>query len=136
VLADVTGIRVALPAVGAIDVLLTANSMLRDSGMAPYAYLDLHYRDGSQARITINYREHVVPSCKSYDDPGPAHLAYTAVSAPCPVQVFSARFENPQPERELVSVDWIASKELWSDPMLLALTLEARDAPAATNGGP
>ena len=127
VLADVAGIRTALPAVRALNVLMAGNGALRNPRVAPYAYLDLHYRDGSTERLTINYREHVVESFKYTMEGDSAHRAYTAAGSWGGPQLFSARFDNPHPERDLVGFDWRAAEEPWSDPMLLAITLEPAD---------
>jgi hypothetical protein len=57
----IDGLTPALPRFAALHVLMTGETSLQDRAISPYAVIELHYRDGSRARLSAFYRRDVLP---------------------------------------------------------------------------
>ncbi len=114
--------------------LLHANSAMADPSGTTVASLILHYSDGDQARFDIRQGMEVLDW---WDWPAaPAKVpsdtnttvAWTgknpaAASQGARVRLFDTAFVNPQPEKEIQSVDYISAMA-GSAPFMVGLTIE------------
>ena len=136
----IEGIAVAQTDVVAIELLLLAPTMLKDSVREDYGVIELAYRDGSRARVALAYgRDLEAWFNPDYEGAlAPLLVAHAALAAqyslhggntPVPM-LYAVRVANPYPERALASLALESTRHAWSAPLLLAATLEP-PAPAA-----
>jgi hypothetical protein len=131
---------VLLPALHAraLHILATGATMFRQQEATPYAVLVIGYRDGSEARLPVLWRDHMQAHFfPMFPDEAEARVAWVALggaagvpaAAAQPALLFAARIENPHPGRELATLAWESVQRAWSTPLLLGVTLELVDDP-------
>ena len=125
----VTGIKVPALPIGAFHVLMFAPIAVGISREANYAYVRLHYRDGSMALLPIRTQREV-PGWTGHDRPVPIGwvdgdaLRFIGVRDLRPIS--NPRLPNPHPERLIASLDLETSDDptVTSLPVFFAITAE------------
>lgn len=130
----VEGIAVGQPEVAAVELLLLASTMLKDRALEDFAVIEFAYRDGSSARISLTYERDLAAW---FDPDFDGHLRALRVahvglgaqysdagSATVAPALYARRVANPHPERAVASLALESTRHPWSEPMLLAATLE------------
>jgi WD40 repeat protein len=132
----IDGLTPALPRFAALHVLMTGETSLQDRAISPYAVIELHYRDGSRARLSAFYRRDVLPwwaQAFRPPEPVPALLGrendWQGNGGGLRPLVYGVVLRNPHPEREVADFSLEATTAAWSRPAVLAITL---DPPAAS----
>ncbi len=83
----------------------------------------VHYANGAERRIPIVNGEDVGDWLSSQKDLKRATVAWSGHNKMEPVQVYKSTWDNPQPEVEITSLDYI-SKMTAGSPFLIAITLD------------
>jgi WD40 repeat protein len=126
----VDGIRPGQTHFAALDVLVTANTMLRTQDQVPYAFVELAYRDGTRARLPIIYNRDIKERWRT-DWKTPGRIAWrlrdfgTGSSDPETYpSLVAVRLVNPHPDREVASLALEAVDTQFSSPSFFAITAE------------
>lgn len=107
----------------------------------PYAYLALHYADGTRARIPILHSQDMWFLGMDPGDSGSARIAWVFVPPGSPpYSLYAPRLANPHPDRDVTAITFEASEHFASGPLIFAATAElagdAAHAPAAGAASP
>ena len=123
----VTGIRVPPVPIAALHVLMYAPSETPVSTEVDYAYVHLHYRDGSDAVLPIRTQREV-PGWTQRDRPVPIgwaeDLELTRLGLQREKFDSNPRLSNPHPERIIASIDLETGHRRGSQPIFFAVTAE------------
>jgi WD40 repeat protein len=123
----VTGIRVPPVAIAALHLLMYAPSETPVSKQVDYAYVHLHYRDGSEAVLPIRTQREV-PGWTQHDLPVPIgwaeDLELTRLGLEREKFDSNPRLPNPHPERIITSIDLETGHRRGSQPIFFAVTVE------------
>jgi hypothetical protein len=123
----VTGIRVPSVPIAALHVLMYAPSETPVSTEVDYAYVRLHYRDGSDAVLPIRTQREV-PGWTQRDRPVPIgwaeDLELTRLGLQREKFDSNPRLSNPHPERIIASIDLETGHRRGSQPIFFAVTAE------------
>jgi len=100
----------------------------------PYALVELHYRDGSVAKLPIRARNEIWAWWHDGTDLPGQPLAYVSQLTSTSsfgswlslARFYAVRLENPHPDREVRSLALAATEYAWSSPLVLAITLKQR----------
>jgi hypothetical protein len=126
----VAGIQPGVSHFVALNVLVTANTMLRTQEQVPYAFLELQYSDGGRARLPILYNRDIKEWWRTrWNTPGRIawRLRDFGPGLDEPSQspsMVTVRLVNPHPQREVASLALEAVKMQFSSPSFLAITAE------------
>ena len=141
----VRGIHVPAVPIAAFHVLLSATQSTPVSEVRDYAFVHVHYRDGSSARLPIRSQREV-PGMTAYDSPTPVGWvrgAYLALIGASRQEIYSnPRLPNPHPDRLIATIDLEGSgiAFAFSRPVFFAITAEpvidAADSGNNKTGGP
>ncbi len=130
------GIHVPATQIAAFHVLMYAPQAIPTSEVRDYAYLRVHYTDGSSALLRIRTQREV-PGSTSHDAPTPVGWLpgrILIVLGSSRQELYSnPRLPNPHPEKLIETIDLEAANEGFSEPMFFAVTAEPVIA-AADNG--
>ncbi len=135
----VEAIRVRVPRFAAMDVLLTGYGTTAGFAATPYASVELHYHDGSTARLSIQGRKQVWPWWHDGTDLPEQPLAYLSQFATTSTEsswlslsrFYAVRLRNPHPDRDVDSIAVSATRHAWSSPIVMAMTLDGVPATSA-----
>ncbi|GAB3370845.1 hypothetical protein GCM10027431_18980 [Lysobacter rhizosphaerae] len=122
----VDDIAIGMRRFAALDVLLTGRTTTPGFAAVPYALIELHYRDGSVAKLPIHSRSEVWAFWHDGTDLPEQPLAYLsqlAYTTGYVARLYAVHLENPHPEREVQSLALAATDYAWSSPLVLAVTL-------------
>jgi WD40 repeat protein len=122
----VTGVRPGVARFAALNVLVSANGMLRTQEQVPYAFVELEYRDGGRARLPIIYNRDIKEWWRTvWDTPGRIAWSLRDYGTGRTGQsMVTVRLANPHPQREVASVALEAVKMQFSSPAFFAITAE------------
>jgi len=126
--------RVVTPQPGSCGIhILHANSSFADPLGTMVASLVLHYTDGAEARLQIREGVHCLdwwawPKGRSKVSDPNTLVAWTgrnpaATHQGAKLRLFKTAFVNPQPDKEIQSVDYVSGMAV-SAPFMIAMTLE------------
>ena len=127
--AHAKGIRVPATPIAAFHALLYAAQTTPVPEVRDYAYLRVHYTDGSSARLPIRTQREV-PGLTTYDAPTPigwVRGAYLTLTGYSRQDLFSnPRLPNPHPEKLIATIDFegVDKGFTFSQPVFLAVTAE------------
>ncbi len=124
------GIRPGVARFAALNVLVSANAMLRTQEQVPYAFVELEYRDGSRARLPIIYNRDIKEWWRTaWTTPG--RIAWRLrdygtgrMDPGAHPSMVTVRLVNPNPQREVASIALEAVKMQFSSPAFFAITAE------------
>src|SRR5262249_41585607 len=126
----ITRIRVPPIPIAAFHVLLDAPRATPAAEQRDYAYLRLHYRDGSSALLPIRTGRDVPGLTRGGDDSVPIGWAsggpQSLIGMSRKPLTSNPRLANPYPQKLIVSLELEASTKDWSFPSFLAVTAEPR----------
>jgi WD40 repeat protein len=124
----VAGVRPGVARFAALNVLVSANGMLRTQEQVPYAFVELEYRDGGRARLPIIYNRDIKEWWRTvWDTPGRIAWRlrdYGTGRMGMAQSMVTVRLANPHPQREVASVALEAVKMQFSSPAFFAITAE------------
>lgn len=116
--------------------ILHGTAGLTDDG-TEIARLVLHYADGAEQPLAINYGDHVRDwwKWKKTEDPNvgaDSELAWTgsnrfAAAKNVEIRVYCSTFANPFPDKLIESIDYIRTAGTSCTPFMLGLTVEEAD---------
>lgn len=113
--------------------LVGSSTRLQDLGnfpRQPFAYLDLEYAGGGNARIPIVYGRDMMAAWIEGGDALPMRIAWVETGPqpnlfPNPrYRLYATCLPNPHPQRRVSSIAFSATELAWSAPMILAVTLQ------------
>jgi serine/threonine protein kinase/WD40 repeat protein len=123
----VTGIRAPPIPIAALHVLLMATQPIPVAEERNYAFVRLHYRDGSTVQLPIRTQREV-PGDTENDKPVPVAFAWgegSRLTGDLKQSLMcNPRLPNPHPERLIASLDLETSPDHWSQPLFVAITAE------------
>jgi WD40 repeat protein len=123
----VPGIPVPPVAVAALHVLVDALGPSPVSSEIDYAYVRLHYRDGTDALLPLRTQREV-PGWTNHDRPVPIGWVMSDVLPRQGIHqqtvISNPRLPNPHPERIITSIDLEAGDRQWNEPIFFAITVE------------
>ncbi len=123
----VAGIRGGVSRFAALNVLLSADTMLRTQEQVPYAVVELDYRDGGRARLPIVYNRDIKEWWRTnWKTPGRIawRLRDYGTRLTDHPSMVAVRLVNPNPQREVASVALEAVHMQFSSPAFFAITAE------------
>ena len=124
----VADLRPGVARFAALNVLVSANAMLRTQEQVPYAIVELEYRDGGRARLPIIYNRDIKEWWRTeWETPGRIAWRlrdYGTGHVGMGQSMVTVRLANPNPQREVVSVALEAAKMQFSSPAFFAITAE------------
>lgn len=138
----VEGIALARADVTAIELLLLAPTLLAKGAQEDYAILEFGYHDRSAARVPLVYgrdllawfdpdHRNAMPTLRvAHVGIGAQFSQLGAAGTPAPA-LYLLRVANPHPERPVASIALESTRHPWSEPILLAATLESAPVIAA-----
>ncbi|MBS0557328.1 MAG: protein kinase [Proteobacteria bacterium] len=113
--------------IAALHVLVFAPETLGESHERAYAYVRLHYRDGSQARLPLRTQREV-KGWSQFDRPTPVGWYQGDVNRILGLAsqfIFNnPRLANPHPEKIIETIDLETIPNVWSTPVFFAITAE------------
>ena len=119
--------RVPPVPIAALHILMYAPSETPVGTEVDYAYVRLHYRDGSEARLPIRTQREV-PGWTQRDKPVPIgwaeDLELTKLGLEREKFDSNPRLPNPHPERIIASIDLETGRRRGSQPIFFAVTAE------------
>lgn len=113
--------------IAAFHILLAAPLATPEQGIRDYAWLRLHYADGSQARVPIRTQVDV-PGMTGAGSAAPIgwvradfqrQIGMTRLQ-----EINNPRLANPHPDRHILFVDLETAVDAWSNPVFFAITVE------------
>ncbi|MFI4969020.1 MAG: protein kinase [Lysobacterales bacterium] len=122
-----SGIKLPARPIAALHVLISAAQVTPIPDQRTYASIRLNYRNGSSAMLPIRTQREV-PGYTDNDRPVPVawamgeHLRLVGFTKQA--LICNPRLANPHPERLIATLDLVASSELWSEPVFIAITAE------------
>ncbi len=123
----VTGIEVPDLPIAALHVLLLAPLAVPTPEVRTYAWVHLHYADGSSAQVPIRTRIEVSGLT---DDEPPTPIGWVTGEVLRQIgltrlQLFhNPRLPNPHPQRRVLRLDLETPADAWSNPVFLAISIE------------
>ncbi|HRO26997.1 MAG TPA: protein kinase [Luteimonas sp.] len=113
------------PRLAAVHVLIGGCCPMPGNPRGPYAYLALHYADGTRARIPILHSQDMWFFGMDPGDSGSARIAWVFVPpGDLPYSLYAPRLANPHPDRDVTAITFEASEHFASGPLILAATAE------------
>lgn len=111
--------------------LLHATSGATEAAGTKVGSLIIHYSDGAQEEIALLYGQHVLDWWDRYHEKPTDHdsaVAWTGRSAPTTergykMQLFQSAFNNPHPDKEIETIDYVSAMTRCA-PVMLAMTTE------------
>ena len=123
----IAGIAVPDRPIAALHVLLIAPLATPANEVRDYAWLRLHYADGSRARVPIRTRVEV-PGLGRREPPTPIGWIRADFQRQIGMmrlqEISNPRLVNPHPERRIMSLDLETPPDAWSNPVFFAITAE------------
>ncbi len=125
------------PRFDALHLLMGGCCPLPGTDRVPYAWLVLHYADGSRERIPVIHQRDVEFLDDDPGDRGSARIGWRIVHANGYVQtLYAPRLANPHPQRDVSAISFEASGHFASGPVILAATAEFADGGAIASATP
>ena len=122
-----TGVRVPAVPIAAFHVLLHAPLATPSPQAQDYAYVRLHYRDGSSAQLPIRTQRDV-PGFTDHDKPTPIGWVrgdfLRLIGLSRQELTSNPRLPNPHPEKLIAALDLETPPTSWANPTFFAITAE------------
>lgn len=116
----------------AVHLLMSGCCMLPSNAGGAYAYLRLHYSDGSQTRIPILHGRDMLPAELNAGDSETPRIAWVDTRSRVQgggLRLYAPRLSNPHPDRAVDALVFEASEHFASGPVIYAATLETIPVP-------
>lgn len=127
ILSSVSGVKVPAQPIAALHVLISAPQLAPVPDERNYAFIRLHYRDGSVAKLPIRTQRDVA-GYTSNDRPVPVAWAFgdhlRLIGEIKQTLICNPRIANPHPERPIATLDLLAADDIWTEPVFIAITAE------------
>lgn len=109
----------------ALHVLIGGCCAMPVHPQGPYAYVLLHYSDGSSTRLPVLHQRDMWIFGNDPGDGAHARIAWViALPDGLRANIYAPRLTNPHPERDVVGVSFEASEHFASGPLIFAATAE------------